>query len=196
MISTRRMGWARLPMLVAGVSLVSILAATAQTPPADEDPDMAAAEEEAAAAPDVNDADIMKDIDVSKLDWSLLNTDPSTLDGASAEEERRGERRRQPGSLLVVQRKAERHLRRVGQAIHHAVLGHADRRRHDGRPAGHADDVRTAVGKTRQWRQPAAIVRHRLGGDHRPRRGLDLGQDLGRSPRRSRHRSRASSAPP
>jgi hypothetical protein len=40
---------------------------------------MAAAEEDAAAAPDVNDADIMKDIDVSKLDWSLLNTDPSTL---------------------------------------------------------------------------------------------------------------------
>ena len=73
------MGWARLPMLVAGVSMASILAATAQTPPADEDPDMAAAEEEAAAAPDVNDADIMKDIDVSKLDWSLLNTDPSTL---------------------------------------------------------------------------------------------------------------------
>jgi hypothetical protein len=71
------MGWARLPMLVGGVSLASILAATAQTPPADEDPDMAAAEEE--AAPDVNDADIMKDIDVSKLDWSQLNTDPSTL---------------------------------------------------------------------------------------------------------------------
>ena len=79
MISTRRMSWARLPMLVAGVSLASILAATAQTPPADEDPDMAAAEEEAAAAPDVNDADIMKDIDVSKLDWSQLNVDASTL---------------------------------------------------------------------------------------------------------------------
>jgi len=73
------MGWARLPMLVAGVTMAAILAATAQTPPADEDPDMAAAEEDAAAAPDVNDADIMKDIDVSKLDWSLLNTDPSTL---------------------------------------------------------------------------------------------------------------------
>jgi hypothetical protein len=66
-------------MLVAGVSLASILTAMAQTPPADDDPDMAAAEEEAAAAPDVNDADIMKDIDVSKLDWSQLNTDQSTL---------------------------------------------------------------------------------------------------------------------
>ena len=34
-----------------------------------------AAEEETAAAPDANDVDIMKDIDVSKLDWSLLNVD-------------------------------------------------------------------------------------------------------------------------
>jgi hypothetical protein len=70
------MGWARLPMLVAGASLATILTATAQTPPADEDPDMVAAEEEAAAAvPDASEIDIMKDIDVSKLDWSLLNTD-------------------------------------------------------------------------------------------------------------------------
>jgi hypothetical protein len=69
------MGWARLPMLVAGASLATILSATAQTPPADEDPDMVAAEEEAAAVPDAGDIDIMKDIDVSKLDWSLLNTD-------------------------------------------------------------------------------------------------------------------------
>jgi hypothetical protein len=70
------MGWARLPMLVAGASLATMLAATAQTPPADEDPDMVAAEEEAAAAvPDASEIDIMKDIDVSKLDWSLLNTD-------------------------------------------------------------------------------------------------------------------------
>jgi hypothetical protein len=70
------MGWARLPMVVAGASLTTILTATAQTPPADEDPDMVAAEEEAAAAvPDASEIDIMKDIDVSKLDWSLLNTD-------------------------------------------------------------------------------------------------------------------------
>ena len=69
------MGWARLPMLVAGASLTMLVGAAAQTPPADEDLDMAATEEEAAAAPDASDVDIMKDIDVSKLDWSLLNTD-------------------------------------------------------------------------------------------------------------------------
>lgn len=63
-------------MLVAGASLTMMVGASAQTPPADEDPDMVAAEEEAAAAvPDASEIDIMKDIDVSKLDWSLLNTD-------------------------------------------------------------------------------------------------------------------------
>ncbi len=67
-------------MLVAGVSVASMLAAAAQTPPADDDPDEPAAEE-TEAAPSVNDVDIMKDIDVSKLDWSLLNVDASTLTG-------------------------------------------------------------------------------------------------------------------
>ena len=80
MIPKMRFGWARLPMLVAGVSVASMLAAAAQTPPADDDPDTPAAEE-TEAAPDVNDVDIMKDIDVSKLDWSQLNVDASTLTG-------------------------------------------------------------------------------------------------------------------
>ena len=68
MIPKMRLGWARLPMLVAGVSVASILAAAAQTPPVDDDPDEPAAEE-TEVAPSVNDVDIMKDIDVSKLDW-------------------------------------------------------------------------------------------------------------------------------
>jgi hypothetical protein len=66
-------------LLVAGFSLATVLAAAAQTPPADDDAEEPAAE--AATAPDVNDADIMKDIDVSKLDWSQLNVDASTLNG-------------------------------------------------------------------------------------------------------------------
>jgi hypothetical protein len=77
MIPKMRFGWARLPMLVAGVSLASILAVAAQTPPTDDEPEM----QEAEAAPTVNDADIMKDIDVEKLDWSQLNVDASTLTG-------------------------------------------------------------------------------------------------------------------
>jgi hypothetical protein len=79
MISTMRFGWARLPVLVAGISLAVTLAATAQTLPADHDPELPAAEDEAAAAVDVNGADIMKDIDVDSLDWSQLNADASTL---------------------------------------------------------------------------------------------------------------------
>ncbi len=69
----------RLLTLVAGFSLFAALA-SAQTPPTDEDAEMPAAEE-AATAPDVNDTDILKDIDISKLDWSQLNVDASTLTG-------------------------------------------------------------------------------------------------------------------
>jgi hypothetical protein len=83
MIPKMRFGWARLPMLVAGVSVASMLAAAAQTPPADDEPDTPAAEEPE-AAPSVNDDDIMKDIDVSKLDWSQLNVDASTLPALAA----------------------------------------------------------------------------------------------------------------
>ena len=80
MIPKLRCGWMRLPVLAAGMVLASILAAAAQTPPADDDPDTPA-EEETEAAPSINEVDIMKDIDVSKLDWSLLNVDASTLTG-------------------------------------------------------------------------------------------------------------------
>jgi len=65
-------------MLVAGFTLASMLAAGAQTPLAAAASEEPAAEAEAAPAPDVNDADITKDIDVSKLDWSQLNVDAST----------------------------------------------------------------------------------------------------------------------
>ena len=65
-------------MLVAGLVLASVLAAAAQAPPAGNE-EMPASEE--AATADVNDPDIMKDIDVDKLDWSQLNVDASTLTG-------------------------------------------------------------------------------------------------------------------
>jgi len=75
-------------MLVAGFSLAAVLAAAAQTPPAVAD-DAEESVEESAVAPDVaaadvNDPDIMKDIDVSKLDWSQLDLDASPLDGPVA----------------------------------------------------------------------------------------------------------------
>ncbi len=51
---------------------------------------------------------------------------------------RRAARRRSGASAETAwsaNEQAERHLRSVGQAIHHAVLGYAHRRRHDGRTA-------------------------------------------------------------
>jgi hypothetical protein len=78
MTPTTRFRRTRLLTLVAGFSMFSILAVGAQTPPAAEDDAEMPAAEEAAATPDVNDADILKDIDVSKLDWSQLNFDSST----------------------------------------------------------------------------------------------------------------------
>ena len=86
MTSRTGYGWARLLTLAAGFSLVSALAvAVAQTPPADDDAEAeepaaeAAAAPEGAVAPDVNDPDILKEIDVSKLDWSQLDLDALPL---------------------------------------------------------------------------------------------------------------------
>jgi hypothetical protein len=74
--------WRGLPALAAGFSLAAVLAASAQTPPSDEAAE-AAEEEEAAPAREINDADVMKDIDIDKLDWSQLNVDASTLSMAA-----------------------------------------------------------------------------------------------------------------
>jgi hypothetical protein len=79
-------GRAWLLTLAAGITLASTLA-VAQTPPADEDTEEPAAEAatapDVAVAPDVNDPDILRDIDVSKLDWSQLDLDASPLTGVT-----------------------------------------------------------------------------------------------------------------
>ena len=83
-------------MLAAGLTLAIAVSAAAQTPlaqapaaqtpaaqtPAGKDGADEATEEAAPpaeTAADANDVDILKDIDESKLDWSQLNTDPTTL---------------------------------------------------------------------------------------------------------------------
>lgn len=48
-------------------------------PSQDQAKDEASAAADEASAPDVNDEDVLKDIDVSKLDWSQLDVDASTL---------------------------------------------------------------------------------------------------------------------
>ena len=69
--------------LAAGLSLSAVLPATAQTPPSDEAAE-AAQEEPAREINDADSKDVGKDLDgndieVDKLDWSLLNVDALTL---------------------------------------------------------------------------------------------------------------------
>ena len=72
--STRQ--W-RLLSLAAGSALVSTVA-LAQFPPAAGEADEAY--EEAAPAPETKDEDLLKDVDIDKLDWSQLDIDASMLD--------------------------------------------------------------------------------------------------------------------
>jgi len=70
-------------MLAAGFMLVLACPAFAQSAPADDESESAAEEDSTAG---VNDEDVLKDIDVDKLDWSQLNVDASTLDISSSGE--------------------------------------------------------------------------------------------------------------
>jgi hypothetical protein len=92
MTSKRRSGWAWLPLLAVGFGIAMVPPATAQTFPqtsAQISPQISPwsgidnetpAAEEAAPEPEANDADVMKDVDVDKLDWSLLSADASASD--------------------------------------------------------------------------------------------------------------------
>lgn len=81
MKSTISMRQWRLLALAAGFGLLSATA-LAQSPPAAEDDDEAG--ETGAPAPDKKDEDILKDVDIDKLDWSQLNIDASLLNLPSA----------------------------------------------------------------------------------------------------------------
>ncbi|WFU28811.1 hypothetical protein QA649_07845 [Bradyrhizobium sp. CB1717] len=84
-------GWARLPVLAAAFILGSLLTVSAQIiPPFSPGPAAASDEEEAetAEAPSANDPDVMKGIDVDKLDWSQLAIDAGTLNDIIAAKKR------------------------------------------------------------------------------------------------------------
>jgi hypothetical protein len=70
----------RFPLLALAAAGFGLLAASAaaQSPPAAEEP--AEMEEAAAPAPEKKDEDLLKDVDIDKLDWSQLNVDASMLD--------------------------------------------------------------------------------------------------------------------
>ncbi len=80
-------------LLAAGFSLGTIVAAAAQTPPADE-PTEAAAEE---TAVDINEVD-KTDVDPANLDWSQLNVDASTLTWTPASKARAAKPKPAPGT--------------------------------------------------------------------------------------------------
>ncbi|MGW1425307.1 hypothetical protein ACWAT4_34845 [Bradyrhizobium manausense] len=90
---TTGFGWSRL-LLAAVFIFGSALTAQAQIiPPFSPAPTPAAAtpddeEAEVAEAPDVNDADVLKGIDVDKLDWSQLAIDAGTLNDIIAAKKR------------------------------------------------------------------------------------------------------------
>lgn len=73
--STRH--WRRLA-LAAGFSLLSAVAAAQAPAPADTE-EAAESEDAATAAPEQKEEDLLKDIDIDKLDWSQLDVDASTL---------------------------------------------------------------------------------------------------------------------
>jgi len=84
-------GWTRLPVLAAAFILGSVLTVSAQIiPPFSPPAAIVSDDEEAetAEAPNVNDPDVMKDIDVDKLDWSPLAIDAGTLNDIIAAKKR------------------------------------------------------------------------------------------------------------
>ena len=81
-----RFGWIRLPVLVAGIGMTFLFPAAAQAPaagplvinPWPEDKPAEQADDAAEVNdPDATKDDVMKGIDVNKLDWSLLKADAS-----------------------------------------------------------------------------------------------------------------------
>jgi hypothetical protein len=74
---TTGFGWARLPVLAAAFIFGAVVTASAQIIP----PQAPAADDETetVATPDANDGDVLKGIDVDKLDWSQLAIDGGQL---------------------------------------------------------------------------------------------------------------------
>jgi hypothetical protein len=90
---TTGFGWTRLPVLAAVFILGSVLTVSAQiippfSPAAAAPDDEAETAETAEATPDVNDPDVLKGIDVDKLDWSQLAVDAGTANEIAAARKR------------------------------------------------------------------------------------------------------------
>ncbi|WP_027534252.1 hypothetical protein [Bradyrhizobium sp. WSM3983] len=80
-------GWTRLPLAAAFI-FGSVLTAQAQIIPPFSPPAATAAPDDDTETADVNDPDVLKDIDVEKLDWSQLAIDAGTLNDIIAAKKR------------------------------------------------------------------------------------------------------------
>jgi hypothetical protein len=80
---TTGFGWARLPIWAAAFIFASVTVASAQMPPAP-----ASDEAEDAATPDAGDSDVLKGVDIDKIDWTQLNVDASTISDQIAAKKR------------------------------------------------------------------------------------------------------------
>ena len=76
MTSNSHVDRAKALLLAAGLTLAFVSPALAQWPQMEPD---ASGSLNAVITPDANDEDVLKDIDISKLDWSQLDVDASTL---------------------------------------------------------------------------------------------------------------------
>ncbi len=79
---TTGFGWSRLPLAAAFIFGFALTAQAQIIPPFSPAPSVTAADDEdaeVAEAPSVNDVDVLKGIDVDKLDWSQLAIDGGTL---------------------------------------------------------------------------------------------------------------------
>ena len=117
-----------------------------------------------------------------ELDWSQLNVDASTL-GTSPKSKARVAP--QTGSSTEMSWTSnDKGNGSSAVTVKQSLSDFLDTRVGADMTVTRQPQTLTEVRDPGQWRQPAAILRHGVGRDHRARRRLDLGQDRGGSPAR------------
>jgi hypothetical protein len=143
--------------------------------------------EDADAAPDAAEIDIMKDVDVDKLDWSQLNVDISTLNLAPARSRAAAKNAADSGAAWSSSVKGNG---ASSVSVKQPVFPFWDARIGADMTVVNPNSVATGADVLRQKYRPrrraGAILRHRLGCDHSTGRRHAVGQDRRRSPHRSR----------
>ena len=174
MTSTTIQGRITLLLLAAGFCMMAAPAVHAQALPPDEDQEIAAS-----GADDVDAGEV-----ASELDWGLLGANVAAVTTVPAAKTLPPKRPVGDGLSWSSKDKANG---ASDLSVKQALSPFWDTRIGADMTVVHRPEILTSADLLRRKfsrRQPAAaILRHRLGGDHRSRRRLDLGQDRDRSPR-------------